>query len=139
MAVIAITRDDALLAVPAARHSARPYQHHTMSQTPTGRVRQLCAVRAAERDDPMAEAVVDREDQRLSIDDDGDPTEVMPLEELQTLVLRDFFEIGRGSGSHDHRKCLGLSPSAYFARIRRYESDLNRATSWRQDSHACRA
>jgi len=46
----------------------------------------------------MAQSIVHGEDQRLAIDDDGDPTQVMPLEELQTLVLRDLFEIGAGFG-----------------------------------------
>ena len=38
MAVMAITSDDDLLAVRAARHATRHYQHHTMSQTPGGGV-----------------------------------------------------------------------------------------------------
>jgi hypothetical protein len=78
-------------------HLARPVRLLQCDIWP-GRIWQLCAVRGAERDDPMAEAVVDWEDQRLSIDDDGDPTQVMSLEELQTLVLRDFFEIGAHFG-----------------------------------------
>lgn len=52
----------------------------------------------AERDDLMADAVAHRKDQRLSIDNNGDPTEMMSLEELQTLVLREFFEIGAHLG-----------------------------------------
>ena len=44
---------------------------------------QLGALRGAKGHDALAQRIIDREDKRLSIDDDGYPTEVMPLEELQ--------------------------------------------------------
>ena len=42
----------------------------------------------------MAQRVIDRENERLSSDDNGQPTELVPIEELEAFVFGDFFEIG---------------------------------------------
>ena len=71
----------------------------------------------------MAQAIVHGEDQRLSIDDHGDPTQVMPLEESQTLVLRDLFQIGAGFGFiHGILAICSLSSSAYSGEMERLGS-----------------
>jgi hypothetical protein len=55
---------------------------------------QLGAMRGAKRHDPMTQRVIDRENKRLSSDDDGNATELVPIEKLEALVFGDFFKIG---------------------------------------------
>ena len=52
---------------------------------------QLGAMRGAEGNDPMAQTVVDGEDEWLAVDDDRDATELVTLEELQAFGLRNYF------------------------------------------------
>src|SRR5438105_12608351 len=51
-------------------------------------------MRGAKRHDPMTQRVIDRENERLSSDDHGNATELVPIEKLEALVFGDFFKIG---------------------------------------------
>jgi hypothetical protein len=55
------------------------------------RMGQLGAMCGAKGDDPMAQTVVDGEDEWLAVDDDRDAAELVTLEELQAFGLRNYF------------------------------------------------
>jgi hypothetical protein len=59
-------------------------------------VRQLGAGCRAKYDYAAPQGVVEGKDLRLSVNDEGDPTEPMAVEQLQALGLRKFLEFRRG-------------------------------------------